>query len=550
MSVKHFVTQSGELHANAISDLSSDPQADVTVITALGAQGVGQSSFLNQLLDCNFPTISRPGTQATKGIDVFIYHGESSAVQAQPPRKLVVLDVEGFDGNDRSREEQRDRCANFAFTVADVIVFTVRMADIARVETNGVASLRVNLTEAFKSEDSGTVPRHSSKRIFIVVVKDYEADLLPREELINGFLQELQGVYEAVSKPARYPSRVSDLFEFEFVTLASAAHAESAYEDSVAYLQDQLKDPFSDDYLFEHGPRPRLKADTIESVVSKVWESLVEEQTRDMPPERELMATFECDNVLRKLFEKYKADLEDWERETEDGNVVSDFGRACSSLTESALSTFDQDAGAYRSSKAFSRKRAELKEKLDNDLYELFAAQTRKLREIALSLFRDKIDGLDSASPQFESEVNRAVKSSQRYFVENAELLRPRKSQWRFDNESKELASQMREDATDTLQRARLEDYAVRGRRGRRGRRGIRSERSSRQPITISFHYLDPAPFGWKDSRYEKLSVDDPFEYSSRSVGSGDAAGSRGLSVPLLPRKDEPWDRDFIYREK
>jgi Root hair defective 3 GTP-binding protein (RHD3) len=316
-----------------------------------------------------------------------------------------------------------------------------------------------------------------------------------------------------------------------------------------------MKDPFSDDYIFEDGSytREHDQIAPLREQCTKIWEALKEEETRDMPATKELMATFGCDSTMRKVLEKYKRIVRDWKHETEDGNIIDDFGNEASTLLEETLAVYDHDAGPHRGSKAFQRKHDELKDNIDADLYNLFAKQTLKLREISYVLFKEKIEDIGLDDPNLEKLINKSLKDAQRHFTENASKLRIRGASWRCDNESKELASHMREDATERLQQARLDDYSN-GQRGRRGRRGTQSSRAPgsrpRQPISISFHYLDPAPFGWKDSRYEKLNVDDNLEYNRSARGGGLEAPARGGSVPLLPGKDEAWDRDFIHREK
>lgn len=557
MAGASLVSASGNLATSALP--SPDASVVTSVVCALGARGVGQTSLLNALLGCALPTGARAAKQTTLGVGAFVHPGDASAAQSGPPRRLVALDVEGFDGADRKREEARDRAANLAAALADVFLFSVRMNDLPRMETNGVAGLRVGLTEAFKLMDAGIVAESGEKRLFLVAVRDYEAEALPREELINGFLRELQTVYESVSKPARVVSHISELFEFEFFTLPSPVLAPEAYEDSVSVFRERLMDPFADDYLFAEGRFGRDASAALPEQSAAVWDALEEEETRDLPVSKELVASFACGTALRKVYEKYERGApRAWDRDTDEGNVIEDFGKEAAALRTETLAVFDNDAGSHRSSTAFQRKRDELKGMIDANMYELFTRQARRLREVAYGMFKEVLEEVSSEDPAFEKNIKKAVKDAQKYFLEEAEKLRPSGSSWRFDNESKELASHMREDATERLQQARLEEYSSGarggGRRGRRGGRGGGGE-SKRQPISISFHYLDPAPFGWKDSRYEKLNTDDPLEYKGAPTAapSGNAAAtgkSVAPSLPILPSKNEAWDRDYIYQEK
>jgi Root hair defective 3 GTP-binding protein (RHD3) len=552
MSSSYLVAADGKLSAGALP--GTDANVTTTVVAALGARGVGQSSLLNAIFGSSLPAARRSAKQTTVGVAVVQHVGDQSAAQVAPPRRIVALDVEGYDGVDRSREEARDRAANLVMAMANVVMFSVRMNDLPRTETNGVASLRVSLTEALKLQESGVTPDPINNRAFWVVIRDYDAEVLPREELINGFLREMQTVYDAMSKPARTPTRVSELFDFEFITLPSAILASEDFRDSLEHFRERVTDPFGDEYLFESGGYAHRNDTSLIELASSIWNALEEQETQDLPVSKELMATFECGNVSRKVFEKFTRGVRDWDRETDDGNVIEDFGSASMTLLDETLAVYDLDAAPHRTSKAFQRKREELKEKIDQNLYELFMRQTLKLREVAYGMFKEKLEDTSSDEPGFEKSINKALKDAQKYFADNAEKLRPKFSAWRFDNETQELASHMREDATERLQQARLEEYApdARGRRtGRRGRRGRRPGAGpTRQPISISFHYLDPAPFGFKDSRYEKLNTDDHLEYGRDSrVLTGDSVDTVP-ALPILPGKNEAWDRDYIYQDK
>lgn len=555
MASRVLVSPSGELHSDVLAGVAQHEDQRISVIAALGSRGVAQSSLLNSIVGAQrFAESQVVGVQVTKGVLASVLDCEYSAIQAEPLDQLVVLDVEGFDASDRDREEGRDRASSLSVCTADVLLFSVRMSDIARVESNGVSSLRVCFTEMLKLQEAGVIPASPTKKGFVVVVRDYDAEVLPREELINGFMQEIQTVYDSVSRPSSSPARISDIYGFEFITLPSAMLAREAFDDAMAALRARFVDPFADDYLFG-GDEGYTRKDEkpLTERMDAIWKALEKEQTRELPSDKELMATFSCDSAMRKVFEKYRRSVRSWQRDVEDGGIVEDFGDAAAGLMHETLDIFDQDAGPHRAAKAFQRKRGELKSRIEADLYEIFARQVLRLRENTLAAFKDRVGELSLSDPELEKLANQSLKQGQKNFSEAAEALRPRQMTWRFDNESKELAKHMREAATERIQQARLEDYSSGSRSGRRGRRAARtpSSRPARQPISISFHYLDPAPFGMKDSRYEKLGVDDELEYANTPVASQvDPADDDGQSVPMLPSKGQPWHREYIYRKK
>lgn len=548
MSVKTLLSESGRLDVSALPKVQSDSEETLSVVVALSAHGLNQSKLLDHIFSTSFAS-----TTPRRGIATAFVEGDDSAVMAEACHDMVILDVEPFDGPQREREEQRERAAHLAVSLADVVIFVARMNDLHRVESNGVSSLRSNFTEMLLMQTDDIIPTPAGKRAFIVVVRDHEPDVLSRQEIVSGFLHEMQDVYNSVAKPSGSPPRITELFEFEFVLFPSENLQYEEYEQAIASLQANLLDPAADDYMFEGGTYLRSNPESLTEVAEKVWKKLEEEQVQDMPNDKELMSTFDCDNAMRRVFQKYQRGVRVWRREADGGVIIEKFGAAASDMVEKTIAVYEQDAAAHKGSKAFKRKREELKDLLNADLYGLFVTQIAKLREVTYRLFKDKLDVIREGEARMDKAVNAALKESQKYFQTNADALRPRNSSWRYDNDIKELVTQMREDATERLQRARLADHRGNiGRRNRhfRSRNGL--SEGKRQPIQLSLHYLDPAPFGWKDSRYVKLSLDDDMHYNKNIPLFGDKK-EIGPATPLAPSRDSSWyeqNRNLIYSDR
>lgn len=548
MSVKTLLSDSGRLDVSALPNIQSDSEETLSVVAALGAHGLNQSKLLDQIFSTSFTSVT-----PRRGIAAAFVEGDDSAVMAEVCHHTIVLDVEPFDGPQRERDEQRERAAHLAMSLADVVIFIARMTDLHRVESNGVSSLRSNFTEMLLMQTDGIIPTPLGKRPFIVVVRDHEPDILSRQEIVSGFLHEVQGMYNSVAKPSGSPSRITELFEFEFILLPFENLQPEEYNKVVSDLQANLLDPAADDYIFEGGAFLRSNPEKLAEVAEKAWKKLEKEQVQDMPNDKELMSTFDCDNAMRRVYQKYQRGVRVWRRETDGGVIIEKFGAAASDMVEETIAVYEQDAAAHKGSKAFKRKREELNDLLDADLYSLFVTQIAKLREVTYRLFKDKLDAIGEDEARLDKAVNTTLKESQKYFKTNADALRPRNCSWRYDNDIKELVTQMREDATERLQRARLADYQGNiGRRNRRFRSRNALSESKRQPIQLSLHYLNPAPFGWKDSRYEKLSIDDGLQYD-KGVPIFGGGKDDNVSVPLAPSRDSSWHRrnqDFIYSER
>ncbi len=202
-----LLSADGELDANVLLNLPFSSEDVLSVLCAFSAHGLSQSAFLDSLFGTS---LADPADR--RGIAAAFVPADDSAALVEPGRSLIVLDVEEFDGKDRARSEAREKAAHLAFALSDATIFFVRMHDLARVESSGLSALRTSFAEMLRLQVANIIAARAGKRAFIVVVHDFEDDVLSRDELITGFMHEMQVVYEAAAKPNRSPPRAIDLF--------------------------------------------------------------------------------------------------------------------------------------------------------------------------------------------------------------------------------------------------------------------------------------------------------------------------------------------------
>lgn len=540
----HVVDEAGDLSSSSLGSLGTTG-SPVSIVAAIGACGVRKTALLNTVFGTSFGTNSDPeGAQEIQGVWGQRAVAPEIAVLAEEPRNMVVLDVEGYDSTDRTRVDLQQRCQSWAMTLADVIVWTVTMGDLVRGTGIGMEILRAAWIEEAKLIGAGVVNRRTFKRLFVVVVRDFENDMVLRQQLISAVLQKLETIWSEVPRGVGgSSSRVVEAYDFEFITLPRESYDKEAYEEEIDTLNGRLLDPAADDYMFESGAYKRTSPKSLEDQGLTLWEELKQESQKDVPEENELNGTIACDRVMKNALEKFERSVRAWRRQIDGGTKVENFGKECAELTKKTLSVYDSDAADYSSTSAFSRKRSELQERLDTESYELFAKQTLLLREEVYLNFKAKLLRIDM-NPKVEKEINRTVRDGIKKFNEEVNSIKPRGVSWHYDNEAKLLSSHMREDATDRLQEARLSG-------------SYKPEK--RQPIALSFHYLNPAPFGFKDSRYERLSLDDRMTYNVKpstrvAEGAMESVGEPlGPSIPILDTPEQKWDRtnkEFVYKEE
>jgi len=132
-----------------------------------------------------------------------------------------------------------------------------------------------------------------------------------------------------------------------------------------------------------------------------------------------------------------------------------------------------------------------------NEIYEKLVS---KLKEFSFQSFRESIS-IIQISNNIDQDIKTSIKITEKYFVSKAKLLNPFfiTNSWVLEKERKELLNGIREIATERLQLARLQGVYL---------------QKSRNPISLSFHFLHPHPFG-KDLRLDNFTSSDSFDFNS-----------------------------------
>lgn len=459
------------LHAAATE--AGDGAAVIAFIGALNSRTtelLNTSLNLSISLDPTVQPLSKPPSPAP------LHALRAAAVPSGP----LALTLDQLDAADRAGSPELDGALLLAVALSGALVIPVRQTELARPTSSALASVMGAVERSLTLRTAGLAPPLPARKLLVIVVREYDAVEASSEELeafVIGFLSEAYDGFEV--PPGFAATQLSDLFDVRFCLLPSERAEPEGYAAGVQGLGDMLREA-NREYA-DAG----MTAESLLESVDRIQGADVDDATDDLPGERELGATFACNTVMTSVLDKYRTTAKQWKGTVETGRIIRNFGKESDALVDRTLQVFDKDAAAYKSTKAFVRKREELKAALLSDTYALFAKQILKLREVAYQVFRGKLARI-RINDQVEKNVRGAVKEAESYFVENAESLRSNLGGWRFDNERHELVNHMRDDATERLQLARLQGNYV---------------PPMRSPIAFAFHTLLLAPFG-RDSRF------------------------------------------------
>lgn len=401
------------------------------------------------------------------------------------PSGPLVLALEGLDAADSP--SPLDNTVALAVSLAGAIVLTVRFPDLARSSATRIPALMTAIETSLALRMSGAASPLPTKRLLVIAVRDYEEDLASAAEVEAAINEQLSIAFDNIEIPSGFGvTQLSDLYEIETLLLPNHTHCQLQYAEGVRQLRDILHD--ADKRFADAGLTPSL----LQQSVEKIQAALDDKSSKDLPAERELNATFACNAVIHNVLEKHRNNAKRWKATVDAGRIIRNFGAENDRLIEATLNIYDKDASPHASTRAFQRKKEELKGCLLSDSYAMFAKQILKVRENAYQVFRAKLARI-RINDQVEKNVRGAVKDAEEFFVEHGESLRSKLGSWRFDNERHELVNHMRDDATERLQLARLQGNYV---------------PHIRTPIAFAFHTLLLAPFG-RDSRFAHPHAED-----------------------------------------
>lgn len=459
----------------------------VAVVAATGPANSSITSLLNQALSLNLPSPALSPSASASSPPPRAKFSPTLVATAAPSGPLILA-LDPVDPPTPATDSAPiDKALALAVSVSGVLLFSARMHDFARARAAGVPRVMAAVERSLALRVARVAPVLPARRLLVVAVRDFDAAVVPEGELRAAVERALTSAYEGMDAPAPFvATTLADVFDVQIVLLRNETHCRADYDADVRHLAAVLRD--ANKTYADAG----MTASGWPAVVDKVANAIASDGSHDLPSDRELRATFACDTTMQSVLAKFRNTAKNWKTSVDAGRIIRNYGTESDRVIKRTLEVFDKDASVYKTTRAFARKREELTGFLLSDSYALFAKQILKVRENAYQLFRSHLARI-RITDQVEKNVRLAVKEADSFFVREAESLRSKLGNWRFDSERQELVNHMRDDATERLQLARLQGNYV---------------PHMRTPIAFAFHTLLLAPFG-KDSRFAHPHAED-----------------------------------------
>ncbi|XP_076937885.1 protein ROOT HAIR DEFECTIVE 3-like isoform X2 [Bidens hawaiensis] len=321
------------------------------VVAIMGPQSSGKSTLLNNLFHTNFKEMDayRGRSQTTKGIWM------ARCVGIEPC--TIVMDLEGTDGRERGEDDTafEKQSALFALAVSDIVLINMWCHDIGREQ----AANKPLLKTVFQVMLRLFSPR---KTTLMFVIRDKTRT--PLENLEPVLREDIQKIWDSVPKPeAHKQTPLSEFFNVEVVALSSYEEKEEQFKEQVASLRQRFFHSIAPNGL-AGDRRGVVPASGFSFSAQQIWEVIKENKDLDLPAHKVMVATVRCEEIANEKYSFFVTN-QDWcdLEEAVHSHIVPGFGRKLSSMIDSCLSSYDEEATYFEDS-VRSAKRRQLEEKL------------------------------------------------------------------------------------------------------------------------------------------------------------------------------------------
>jgi hypothetical protein len=272
------------------------------------------------------------------------------------------MDLEGTDSGERGEDRTtfERQTILYGLALCEVLIVNMWYTDIGRYTASNYGIMKtvfeVNL-QLFKAQ---------GKTMLLFIVRDYIAQQTPFSALEAKLRGEMQRIWDELRKPDEYAdARMEDFFDFRFEALPHYVLQRPQFDDDAASLRDRFTDAAREDSFLNtayHGNKS-VPAEGFAQYSESVWSTIRDNQDLNLPSQRELLATFRCDQAIAAMMDKFQ-DARFAELQAAAGAAADpELGVKVGAHLQGVVDEFDADTAKYAPA-VVSRKRGELRKKL------------------------------------------------------------------------------------------------------------------------------------------------------------------------------------------
>lgn len=293
---------------------------------------------------------------------------------------VLVLDVEGTDSRERGEEHGafERKTSLFSLALSEILIINMWTTDVGLHDGANYSLLKVvfelNL-QLFQQASNG------NKTLLLFLFRDHtlpeDEEHTPLDYFVNVITEDMDKIWSTISKSEAFAtSKVTDFFEFRFVSLPHKVHKSKEFKSQVGDLKHRFLDPKNPDRLLSKNYKKDIPADGFAKYAANIWTVIQENKDLNIPTQKEMLSMFRCEQMANSAYDDLIRALGEIQTQLDANQLVESFGERLHTLITLAYDQYDSGAKRYVASVAAS-KRAELTEKIALAASKLLRLQLR-----------------------------------------------------------------------------------------------------------------------------------------------------------------------------
>jgi hypothetical protein len=391
---------------------------------------------MNMLFGTDFSVMmARTGRRQTT-LGVWLGLAPPEANEEKDTDTVLVLDVEGTDSRERGEDHGafERKTSLFSLALSEILIINMWVTDVGRHDGANYGLLKVvfELNLQLFQQSSG------NKTLLLFLFRDHSQheDDTPLEEFIKVITEDMEKIWSGISKTEAFSqSKVTDFFDFQFVSLPPKPHAPDRFKAQVAELKHRFLDPTNPNRLLSKNYKKDVPADGFARYAADIWGVIQENKDLNIPTQKEMLSMFRCEQMANSAFEAYSVTLDglraNFSQEPSDDSppaLLTSLGSTSANAANVAYEQYNSGAKRYDPNVA-EAKRGELTEKMAAEALSIVQLQFKHASTAVLASLKDllttKVTSLRAPVPGFKKiieEITQSVKARWNTVLEDAAI--------------------------------------------------------------------------------------------------------------------------------
>ena len=349
---------------------------------------------MNMLFGTDFSVmIAKAGRKQTT-LGVWIGLSPPDKDEQRDTDTVMVLDVEGTDSRERGEEHGafERKTSLFSLALSEILIINMWTTDVGLHDGANYGLLKVvfelNL-QLFQQSSNG------NKTLLLFLFRDHtlpeDEEHTPLEYFVKVIREDMDKIWSGISKSENFAnSKVTDFFDFEFVSLPHKVHKSKDFKHQVAHLKHRFLDPANPHRLLSKNYKKDIPADGFAKFATDVWALIQENKDLNIPTQKEMLSMFRCEQMANAAYDTLALEFAEFYKHLDQGELVQSFGSRLNTLIETAFEQYDDGAKRYVPSVAQS-KRDELLDKIAHSAAKLLRLQLAIASKLEMAAFNEEI---------------------------------------------------------------------------------------------------------------------------------------------------------------